>query len=647
MSATLTISAAIAAVEALVKFRAKADDILALNVAADSLPIQLPPAPLNYEESREAMLTFFGTDEGKLALELRGETKDYRIFRADPDAAHPAVRQTYLALYYDFTDTAPKWVGPQNAGRILMSGSGLKLSYYVVESHRQSRNPAVTRVLLATAETLLEFGGANAELFVSSPKTRSILASALEAFLGQGNLDDTSGEMLLKRMLGAAVVAAIENPGAAPENPALSALIGALSDLRQAKGDDFVASIFSKPGFQGLVSSFLLNVAEDPALLGEERFRPVLRAILIDLAENSEAIFDDPKALFGVLEVAVTTAAAELPSLLEKKTGNRPLLAAVLKSVLSEVETRGQQDVLFKSVANGEIVVGLFAAAVGAVARNPEALGKSAKMDKLSAALVSGLAAVLESKKLSEVLSTETLRELATGSLKVLAENSVALGMDSEFTTNLVSGLLEASASAVADGLSVEDLADVLDAALRTANENLALVRVSLPLKGLLEAVGGQLSEKGVRSLLQPESRLDLIHASLEAVSNSPKVWSGFGEADLVQPVVKALLKGLSSDPTGMLTGPAMVDAFQSVIKAAARRGAQLIDQKVDPSELETLLSMGLRKLDRELGKGVDAEKVPAYLEELIDRYLADPVALVSIATVTFKELHEETLKAA
>lgn len=205
----------------------------------------------------------------------------------------------------------------------------------------------------------------------------------------------------------------------------------------------------------------------------------------------------------------------------------------------------------------------------------------------------------------------------------------------------LVTGVLQAASSAVEDGLSTDDVADLIDAAIATATANLALVKVDVQIAGVLEALGTQLSVKGVRALLTPDSRWDVIISSLETVARNPRVWSGFAEADLVQPLVAAVFTGLATDSTALLTGPHLVESVRTVLATVAIRGQQLIDGKVDTEAVQKLLTLGLRKVNQEIGRSIDGETLPQYLERLVERFLDDPFELDRITDAGFKEIHE------
>lgn len=578
-----------------------------------------------------------------MILELRARTDAFAKLEQDPLVPAAAnLRGEFLQLFFEASDTAPIVMGPESEARSVRASPEMRLSYYVVSSHRLSRNPALTRILLATADTLLEVAGENAGLFISNPKTEAIVASLIHEFAGKRDFNDDSAELLLRGLLRSAAVAAMENQDAITEEPALIALFESLSGMRDDFGDDFVAQIITKRGFQALVGKYLTEVAEDPSfLIDDGPFREILGATLKDLGENFVQVFDDPKALFGVLEVALTSAAGQAPGILEKKIGSKPLLSAVLQSILGEIKERGKNDALLQSFANGAIVSGVFQASMGAIAANPGALASAAKINGLSASLVAGVAKVASSKELSDVVSAQTLREITSSSLLVLAENSSEWAGNSEFATKLTAGVLQAAASAVEDGLSKEDLTDLLDAAIKTSAANIGLLKLDVRLDVVLEAIGSQLSQKGVRALLTPESRRHVILASIEVVSRNPKIWSGFAEADLVHPLVVAVFEGLATDKTALFTGPTMVEGIRSVLTAAALRGQVLIDEEVSSDEIVKLLTMALRKLNQEVGRSVDSEDVATYMKQLVEFFLDDPFELDSISAVDFKNLHE------
>lgn len=648
MSLAVLTPIAISAIQALIKYRERVDQILALKEASAGLPFSLPPPPFDYTDIRDKLFTFFMSPQGALVLELRNEMEEFKQFKASPESLDNFARRVrFIQLFYEATDTPPVLLGPKPPPAAMVS-SAMRLSYFVVESHRLSRNPALTRILLATADTLLEIAGPNASLFISNPKTQAIVSTLIEEFAVKHDFDDDSAELILKNLLRSAVVAAMENQASISEEPALVALFGALSDMRETFGDNFVAQIITKKGFETLVGKYISKVADNTSFLVKNGpFKEILSATLKDLGENFVSIFEDPKALFGVLEVALTSAAGQANEILQKDISGKPLLSVVLGAILSDIEKRGKADLLFKSFANGEIVTGIFQASMSAIAANPKLLDDAVKIDELCASLMFGLADVLSHKELSEVVTTQTLRDIASRSFMVLAENSKLWAGYNEFATKLVASLLKAASSAVEDGLSNDDIADMLDVAIQTATENLALIKVDIRLEGILSAVGEQLSQKSVRALLNPALRAKVILSTLETVALNPKVWSRFAEKDLVQPLVVAIFQGLATDRTALLSGPVMVKGLRTALIATALRGQKLIEEKVAAVDLQKLLTLGLSKVNEEIGRSIDGETLPQYLERLLNVFLENPFELSDFSTEDFQEIHELAMTAA
>ena len=644
MSLTLgMIPTALSAIQALLKYRGRVDQILALKTVGDKLPFSLPPTPIDFEGIKERLFSYFESEQGKLALELCNKTEEYKQFKANPTLNN---RYEFVKLFCRTSDTSPVLLGPKPPAAFWVNYE-IRLSYYVVESHRLSQNPAVTRILLVTADTLLEVAGATASLFISNPKTRAIVSTLLEEFAVKRDFDDDSGELILKNLLRSAIVATMEHRESISDEPALVALFAALSDMRKEFGDEFVAKIIAGKGFQALVGKYIVKVADDPSfLIKDGPFKVVLSATLKDLVVNFKAVFEEPKTLYGLLEVALNSAAGQASEILTEKITGQPLLSAVLGSVLKDIEKHGEEDTFFKSFANGEIVTRIFQSVMGAIAANPRLLASEAGIDTLSSTLVAGIADICSTSELTEVVSEHTLRDICSRSLIVLEENSRAWAGNEEFVTKLVSTVLKAAASAFEDGFSKEDVINLMDRAIQTATMNLSLLKIDIELQGVLEVVGCELSRKGIRSLLNPAMRVEVIVLAMEVVAANPKVWSRFAQKDLVQPLVSAIFQGLATDSTALLSGPVMVEVLRSALKAVALRGQKLIDGIVSAEALEELLTLGLRKADEEIGHLIDGEILPQYLERLLHFFLEIPFTLGDGSCIEFEKLHEKSITA-
>jgi hypothetical protein len=443
---TLSTPLVLSAVNSLLRYRQRVDTILSLKEASAALPFRLPPAPTDPAPHYEKMLEFFGTSSGHTILEVNGLTPSFQRILDASRQGEPVPQEdlnTCYSLYFEAADIRPRVIAPAaDAGdQRKMASSGptteMRLAYYIVESHRLSRNPTLTRLLLATADTLLEFVGENASTFVSNPRTQGVVATVIAEFAGRYDFDDDASEEIFRKLLGASVIAVLENPNVVPNEPAAQALMGALADIRETYrtkhgiegGDELVARLITKAGFQDLISGVIGHVTEDPSFLtSSETARKVITAMLTEFSENLTQIFDgDPEAMFGVIEAGIVVGAANVDSILAKDLGDRPLATAVLSAVAGHIGTQAEQRALFKSLASGGIYAGIYKVALSAVAVNPRALGTETGLNQFTDEFVVSLAKTLSETPLKETFTVTTWRNTVAGSLEVVARHPEAL----------------------------------------------------------------------------------------------------------------------------------------------------------------------------------------------------------------------------
>jgi hypothetical protein len=644
----LAIPVALSAIQALIKFRGRLDTILSLNETSKGLPFALPEAPQFHAPHIDPMIRFFTGEIGQNILVIRGLTGDWDVVRPDPRATEvQEERGRLLQAYYEACDIMPERLGPDPAMNRAVVSKGpskeMRLAYYVVESHRLSRNPAVTRVLLAAADTLLEFGADNAGLVVSSPRTRGLVETLLREFAVERDWDDASGEVIFKTLLGAAALAALEHRGSLPDQPVLQVLFDALGDVQQEMGADFVAELVTRDGFRKLVGRLLVQASDQPGLLPDT---PVLKESLVAMlrvtGEDLGGILGDPKAVAGVLEAGIAAAAGGAAGMIDKKLDDTPLLAVILKATAVEFKKAGDQRVLFRKVGNGELFVALYQASLHSVAVNPEALATQAKLKKHVAILVAGLADELAKKKLIDALSVETMRALTVRALEVAGRQPEFLAGQGEFVSKVIGATLTATAGALRDGLTDDDLVEIAGQVLQTASANLSLVEMEDHLRVVIEGLGQILANEGLSKLATGQRRKELFFVGIEAVVANPRVWQDFAEKDLVEPVVIGILGALSSDNTGLLSGAALVPAFRQTMLAAARRGNSLLDDSASAEDLEKILEAALKVAEAEMGVSMDGEILPVYLRRVVSAFLAapfDPATRVELDNLLQKQL--------
>ncbi|MCI0490877.1 MAG: hypothetical protein L0229_30155 [Blastocatellia bacterium] len=653
MALPISTSLAVSAVKALLQFRQQVDTILSLNEAAAALPFALPPVPTDDAPHLNDMLDFFKSDQGGMILQLRGLQDDFATVLNDPTSTSPAVtgaRSRVFRLYYEAAGVQPTFLGPvdpqaQSKAIQGLSTPEMRLAYYAVESQRLSRNTALVRVLLVTADTLLEFAGENANLFISNPQTRSLVENLIEEFAGKRDFDTEGIETIFKSLLGSTLLAFANNPGDLANKPALKALFAALGDVRDSLGNDFVAGIISVDGFEQLIAAYATEVAGDPSFLTKSDLaQQVLTATLTEIGKNFKQIVDDPKALLGVLEVGIGAASANVAGLLQRDLGGEPLLSAVLSGVLKEVAALSQTDQLFASIADGRIIPDIYKTTLEAIAANPIEFANQNDVEKFVSDLIAGLAGALSQQEVARLFTTDTLKLLASESLSVLASDPQFIAGNNRFATRLLAAVFEASATAVSDGLRVDDLIDIATAAIRAASDNLALLDLNDQVAAAITSIGDAIAASGLGQLANAQGRKAVLLSALRAVAANPTVWGRLQAKDLIQPLVQAILQGIATDPTRLLSGPALVDSVSRILLAAMRRGQQLINQSVSSDDLKKLLTMALERANQEVGKKIDGETLPVFLQRVVSAFLDAPFKLTDGVAADFKQLMDTAL---
>jgi hypothetical protein len=514
------------------------------------------------------------------------------------------------------------------------------IAYYVVESERLSRNPAVTRILLATADTLLEVAGENAPLFLSNPRLQALVGTLIEEFAGKRNFDDESAATIFKTLLGSTIVAVAENPGKLAEESALKPLFAALGNVRDQLGDDFVARIISTAGFERLLASYASQVAADPAFLTQnELAQKAITAMLQEVGQHLPQLIDDPKALFGVLEVGLTTVVTNAPGVFERELGNKPMLVAVLSALTESIASTGQQQQLFASIMQGQGVAWLYKAVLQAILASPQTLFGEGKTEQFLAQLVSGLATSLSQVPLSQAFTTETLQVLVARSLEELSQHPELLAQHNQFVTQLLAAVLQASATVIGDGLRPDDVLPVVSAALKTTSEHIALTGMEDRFGAVIAAISASLAHENFRALLTPQGRQAALIAALQAVAANPVVWSSFAARPFLQPLVQSIFQGLATDPSHLLSGPVLVQSLQNILLATARRGHTLSEQQVQPEALQQLLTLALVRASQEIGISIDSKNLSQYLERIVSSYLKAPFPLTAGGDAAFGTL--------
>ena len=657
----ILIPVAISAVRSLIRYRVRVDQILAVKKTSDALPFTLPSLPKVNFEHTSAMTEYFKSEQGQLLLDAANMSGTFADFESGRPRRTMKKTTDLLKLYYRTTDGRLK--SPASRTGLDFNPNAEKaLAYYMVDSYRLSTNSATTRILLATADNLMEFAGDNAAVFISNPKTGSIVTTLLREFAARHDFNEQSLDSVFKKLLGSAVIAALDNKESLPDHPALLVLYSALGDVRQKmgkEGDNFIAKIISAEGFQSVVSSYLTTTATDPAFLemlanlsGTKKLdepkrklvREVFGATLITLGKDFQDVLEDPTKLTGVLEAAITTAAANANGIIRVLGDEKPLLSVVLETVASRVASRKN---LFDSIGSGELLGAMYKASLEAIVENTKTIVTQLDVNQTVEMIVAGLAEELSRDSLKttlEALKNEKglplVSQLVSRGIQVLGENPQVLVANNAFCNAVMGSVLEAGADLIRDGLQVEDLLNVARVGIKSAASNLEFAKMDDQLRTLLPTVGKWISIGDVKAkLATTENRRDALLLLLQAVASNPKVWGNFSQRKLAQSIVTGILDGLTKDPTNLLTGPVMVEAFKQSLRAISRRGTLFLQHENVSKEVEAVLAKILEAADLEIGRSMTSEDIPEFLSRILFTFLKDSLTL---ATAAGREKFEE-----
>lgn len=635
---------AMSAIEALLKYRRRIDEILSTKETTVELPYLLPEAPSNDEPHWNAIIQFFEPKDSigqALLLVNNLQTVFEQFANARKEGKNPdyEARKKLYRLYCEASGVPIEKKGPSGQPLYSYLDAGANpdmiLAYYVVSSQRLSQNPAVTRIILATADTLLEVAGQNAGIFISNKKTRAIVETLIDEFAVKRDFDDEKSELILKTLLGSAIVAVAENPGKLAEKPALKPLFSAIGEVRKKLGDDFVAKIISYEGFNALASSYLIHVAEDTSFITkDEFFKSVLSQTLLELGNKFETIQRDPKAILGVLEVALTASAANVDVILNRKFGDKPLLVAVLRAVADQIEQLGKDNQLIRSIGSGTLFPAIYSTALKAIEANPSLINDVIKTKDYVGNLLAGLAGVLANYKPGTQPSDEVLKNIVVKSLNVLATQSDFLGKNQKFANAILTAVFKAGAQVGSDGFSIDDLLAVIQEAIKVASENIGLVKIDSRYADIIESFATVLVQQDISKLLSPEGLRDTMFAIIKTIAANPAMWNGLHEKNLVQPVVLAVLSSLAKDPTNLLSGPKLVDVIHQIFVVLARQGNKFINSNIAPADINELLKNALTRAQSEIGNSIDSENVVNFLIQVLKAYIQSPFPISKIQDV-------------
>ncbi len=607
------------------------------------------------------MVAYFQTEHGKAVLALQGLTDAFKQVLQERETGNYSgdSLQHCLDLYFEAVPIPPKKLisGDDEALRKYAStgpDEDFRLSYYVVESQRLSRNPTVSRLALATADTLLETVAGNSSLFISDKVTAKIVDAAIDAFAVQHDFDDDGAEIIFRRLLGAVAVSVAREGNSVSDNPAVRALFAAVREAQDTLGADDVAKLVSADGLQTTVQKLLNTIASDPSFLtSDTKLQASIKAVLIKASNAIPDIVDGKQeAILSLVEVVVSEAAKRTTFVLESNGIGAPLAETVLTAMLGTIQGAADGDKLLESLANGKLLGELYKSALSSIAANPDIISSQTGVNSHVAKLISGYADILAkvdpTQFGNQATTQETVSRILSITLGSLASHPGLAGHSDAFGPVMASVMLNTAAGLVKDGLQEQDLVEFIDAAVAAAAENVALLNVGDHFNSVATIWADAISGQGVAALSSPATRLKILRSGILEMARNPVLWKHLNNSGDAEKLVNEIVEALSAgDATVLLSGPVLADSIEAVLKVIVRRA--------DPADLlpDGALKQALLEAVETLKDGsalsIGTDDVAGYLANFIREILEDPNRLsdpVLLAGVV-KQALEDQLKMA
>jgi hypothetical protein len=258
---------------------------------------------------------------------------------------------------------------------------------------------------------------------------------------------------------------------------------------------------------------------------------------------------------------------------------------------------------------------------------------------------VAALNDAVEENDLHALFNPERLQALLTEGVALVAAHPEMLSQGDPAVIAVIGAAFKGGATAAADGkISQRELVEIAQAALQTAASNQRDPAFAGKLSKILRVAGDVLADAQVAALITAETRKELLVSLLEVAAANPRIWGSWADGQQLQPLLEAVIKTLVTDSAKTLGGANLTDAIRVSLVQIARRGNTLLDGKVTPEQLSTLLALALKAADRQIGVTLDREGVLLFYEAILVGFLRQPFNPTDMAAPKFQALLKAAL---
>lgn len=654
------VPAALSAIRSLLQLNRKIGSIAAVARLDSDMPVFLPPVADNILRDdlndRARMETAFSTDTPhRAALLARGLGAKFDEYLNDPNMTSGDRRGLFfrfLGVFYNIedADSQPDTENDEITG----------LDRFLVQSASIGDGPVALQILRATADTLLDFLGENATVFLAKSQHRDVLATLLREFAAQTDLETDNPERIVKRLLGSVALVASDPAHQVSDKPLAVLLFASLGKVRHEMGDDFVARIVSRDGFDAVVSDWLTRVATDDVLVDlvasikdlddpknghtydpsrPETLPAALQPIYGVLSETLKTVggslqtrttLQDPDTFQNVFQAVLTGLSTHSDALLRDKLAADQLMAQVLHATLISFPGTGARH-------SGTLIAPVFDTMLTTLTRILPDLGQDAALSTVQV-LIQDLSHHVASDPFQTALAAVTDKKGDAFANLLLAELVGVIGTRSDLLLDGQNAKVHAAL-----GTLLQSAPKLLDTGMTRPAITALFGDIILNIFPEDTTEGGFAAEilplilthldglGGMRARLGPADIEHIITSYITHFHTNRPIWQTLFDANLLPSVLDALSAGLRGAPTPQRLPPQVVAHLLSALTTAVgKHGIDLTDIAVgraNPTEflqthLQNLTARALTRVYARLGRGGDASHLTPLAERTLDLLL-------------------------
>lgn len=509
--------------------------------------------------------------------------------------------------------------------------------FHVAAGREPNRFSYSLRIGLLVADVVAEVAGENIGLLVRDENAGKIVSAVLERFAKPDLESFTSWSPLLRHALGSTLNGLLDARAVvAADSEWLAALLDALTEARADAngGDGFLIGLMQGRGYELLLSKGLTRAAE---VLVEDQ-ASAFKQIAADLLKEGAKAAGESRSFkefftehWGdLLHAGLASLERQGPKLL---IGTDELLKETLLATVGYLN-----DVDRKNLFTNDTLFGVVDAAISAVAAKPELLG--AKIDGVPW-LQLLLQSVIDSVKgtgVRRAFSAEGLSSIVKGAAGTFAEHPELIFDRPGLLQEIVGEVL----SAVKD-LGSLDAQNLATAAVQGGLQAIADRPGLLGTKysDLLAEFAGQLAALVKQRSLTGVDASAIATAAAEAMLRNPILFDKL-KGNLAGAILDAVLQAADDDPAKLLAGSTLVSTVREVLNSVAAHARDVVSgQTLDNfiAALATVLSDGLTRAEKELGRNLDLPALPAILNQLVAAWLRGGGAPLNPTSAAFDQL--------